>query len=81
MMLRGKLSNVQEQIARMTLPELIEYEATLWVWYDKLGHVKIGRSKKVVRIFSDSIVAQLNAIHREVEWRAGEKEWRNAAHS
>jgi hypothetical protein len=56
----------------MSLGELVRYEATLWTWMDKLNRSKMR---------SEGIVVQLNAIHREVEWRAMDKEWSNAAHS
>lgn len=44
-------------VTKMTLGELITYEAVLWRWMDKTkGAANIAR--------------QLNMIHREVEWRA-----------
>lgn len=65
---RPRLSKLQERIARMSVPELVEYEATLWRWVDRL------------KFKSQDVVTQLNAIHREVEWRAEDKDWRDAAH-
>jgi hypothetical protein len=58
-------------IARMSLTELIEYEALLWAWMEK-----VTRSK----LHCDNIIAQLNAIYREVEWRATQGDWDDAAH-
>jgi hypothetical protein len=69
---RARVSTLQEHITRMTMAELIRYEATLWQWMNRLDKSKMH---------SENIVVQLNAIHREVEWRAGEKEWQDAAHS
>jgi hypothetical protein len=56
----------------MPLADLIVYEATLWQWMDALNKRNMGSLR---------IVDQLNAIYREIEWRAGEKEWNDAAHS
>jgi phage pi2 protein 07 len=70
---RAQLADVTKiGITRMSLNELIEYEALLWTWMEK-----ITRSK----IHCDDVIAQLNAIHREVEWRATQKDWDDAAHS
>jgi hypothetical protein len=70
--LQKRLTKLQEQrITRMTLTELITYEAVLWRWMDKLDKSKMH---------SEDIVVQLNAIHREVEWRAMDAEWNHAAH-
>ena len=71
-LLTARLQLQEQRIARMPMNQLILYETVLWVWMDKLDKSKIR---------SENIVAQLNAIHREVEWRAGEREWQNAAHS
>lgn len=56
-----------EQFSTMPLSALIEYEKTLWRWADKVGSTA-------------AIADVLNAIYREVEWRAQEKDWRDAAH-
>lgn len=64
---RGRISNLDEKITKMTLSELTKYERLLWRWMDKTK----GAS---------SIARQLNMIHREVEWRAMDKDWRDAAH-
>jgi hypothetical protein len=70
---RPQLTEVTRMgITRMSLGELVEYEALLWAWMEK-----VTRSK----LHCDNIVAQLNAIYREVEWRATQKDWDNAAHS
>ena len=56
---KGKpmLSKMDEYITKMSMKELIDYEACLWNWMDKAGSpVDVAR--------------QLNMIHREVEWRA-----------
>ena len=42
-------------ISKMTMRQLIDYEAYLWGW--------MGNSPP-------NVVTVLNAIHREVEWRA-----------
>ena len=68
---RARLSTLQERITRMTLNESVRYEATLWQWMNRLDRSGIN---------SENIVSQLNAIHREVEWRAGQSEWDHAAH-
>ena len=70
---RTRLNDVTKLgITRMSLAELTEYEALLWTWMEK-----VTRSK----LHCDNIVAQLNAIYREVEWRATQEDWDNAAHS
>lgn len=46
----------------MTMKNLIAYEAILWRWMEKTN--------------APNIVNQLNAIHREVEWRCQEKDWK-----
>jgi hypothetical protein len=61
---RPRLSSLQERIAKMTMAELVTYDALLWSWVDRL------------KFQSEDIVNQLNAIHREVEWRAMDKDWR-----
>jgi hypothetical protein len=61
---RSRLSSLQERISKMTIPELVAYEAALWHWVDRLKYK------------SEDVVNQLNAIHREVEWRAADKDWR-----
>jgi hypothetical protein len=69
---RAELADVTKiGITRMSMSELIEYESLLWTWMEK-----VTRSK----LHCDNIVAQLNAIHREVEWRA-QGDWDNVAHS
>jgi hypothetical protein len=71
--LQHRLTKLQEQrITRMSMADLIVYEAALWRWMDKLDKSKVH---------SENIVVQLNAVHREVEWRAMDTEWSNAAHS
>jgi hypothetical protein len=59
-------------ITRMSMSELVEYEALLWAWMEK-----VTRSK----LHCDNIVAQLNAIYREIEWRSTQEDWDHAAHS
>jgi hypothetical protein len=66
---RTRLSRLEERITKMSISELIDYESSLWVWMDKC------KTRGV------DIINQLNAIHREVEWRAMDKDWRDAAHS
>lgn len=68
-MYRGRVTRFNEQrITKMSTGELILYEAELWDWMDKTkGAATIAR--------------QLNMIHREIEWRSMDKDWRNAAHS
>jgi hypothetical protein len=61
---RPRLSSLQERIARMTIAELVDYDNALWQWMDKL------------KFKSEDVVNQLNAVHREVEWRAQDKDWR-----
>ena len=61
---KPRLSKLQERISKMTLVELVEYEAALWRWVDRLKYK------------SEDVTNQLNAVHREVEWRAEDKEWR-----
>jgi hypothetical protein len=61
---RPRLSNLQERIAKMPMAELVTYDALLWSWMDRLKYK------------SQDVVNQLNAIHREVEWRAMDKDWR-----
>jgi hypothetical protein len=61
---RSRLSSLQERISKMTMAELIAYEAALWRWVDRLKYK------------SEDFTNQLNAVHREVEWRATDKDWR-----
>ncbi|HEY2530267.1 MAG TPA: hypothetical protein VGJ20_20415 [Xanthobacteraceae bacterium] len=56
-----------EDFAHMAMRELIEYEQKLWRWADTAGTTQ-------------GIADVLNAIYREVEWRAQEKAWRDAAY-
>ena len=56
-----------EKFCDMTMRELVEYEETLWRWADAAGG-------------THGITDVLNAIYREVEWRAQEREWRDAAY-
>ena len=56
-----------ENFSEMTMHELIEYEQKLWRWADATGSTQ-------------AIADVLNAIYREVEWRAQEREWRDAAY-
>jgi hypothetical protein len=63
---RVRLENAQERITRMSVNELIVYEGALWTWLEKITKSKLH---------SDRIVDQLNAIHREIEWRAMDAEW------
>ena len=59
---RGRLVKLPLFITRMTTRELIEYELTLWSWMDKTkGSANVAR--------------ELNAVHREVEWRAQDTDW------
>lgn len=48
-------------VSRMTMKELIAYEKHLWEW---------------MKDSPPDIVAILNTIHREVEWRAQDTEFR-----
>lgn len=66
---RKVLSKMDEHVTKMTMSELIDYERCLWVWMEK---TKLSPS--------DDIVRHLNMIHREVEWRAQERAWRDAAY-
>ena len=54
-------------ISRMTMTELAEFETRVWTLAE--------RTKFPLRA-----VDVLNAIYREVEWRAQERDWRNAAY-
>jgi hypothetical protein len=64
----GRVERLLDQkITKMSVRELIHYEAELWRWMDKTKG-------------TGTIALQLNAVHREIEWRAQEKEWRDAAH-
>lgn len=53
-------------ICKMTMPELIEFESRVW---------RLAEKTK----FPLRSVDVLNAIYREVEWRALGKDWRDAA--
>ena len=54
-------------LTNMTMSELVDYERLLWHWADTAGSTK-------------AIADILNSIYREVEWRAQEKAWRDAAY-
>jgi hypothetical protein len=56
-----------EDFASMSMTALIEYEQKLWRWADAVGSTQ-------------AIADVMNAIYREVEWRAQDKEWRDAAY-
>jgi hypothetical protein len=58
-----KLMNTTQQISKLPLDELVTYEAFLWECLEKLP-------------FSPTITTSLNAIHREVEWRAQDTEFK-----
>ena len=58
---------VMEDFPNMTMSQLMGYERELWRWADAVGSTV-------------AIADILNAIYREVEWRAQEKEWRDAAY-
>lgn len=51
-----------ENLAGMTMRELVDYESVMWEWAEK--------TKWPLRC-----IDVLNAIYREVEWRAQEREW------
>lgn len=55
-------------ICKMTMPELCEFEDRVW---------KLAERTK----FPMRAVDVLNAIYREVEWRALGKDWRDAANT
>jgi hypothetical protein len=53
----GRLIDLHQRITKMSMKQLIKYEALLWTWMDKADSpVDVAR--------------ELNSIHREVEWRA-----------
>lgn len=52
-----------ERLTKMTWDELIAYEAFLWECMEKLPS-------------SPTLATTLNAIHREVEWRAQDTEFK-----
>lgn len=55
---RGKLASLdmgEAPLTEMTTRELIRYEEYLWAW---------------MKGSPPNVVAVLNAIHREIEWRA-----------
>ena len=81
--LRGyvRVSANDERLTRMSLDDLVQLEALLWTWMEQLNRRKLRGKNFIEARHSDNIVYQLNAIHREVEWRAGQKDWDNAAHS
>jgi hypothetical protein len=58
---RPKLVNAA-QISKMTMPELETYEKFLWECMEKLPH-------------SPVLADTMNAIYREVEWRAQDTEF------
>jgi len=51
-----------DRLTKMDMDELIAYEAFLWECMEKLPN-------------SPNVVTTLNAIHREVEWRAQDTEF------
>lgn len=66
-MYRNRLLRLdQQRITKLTIAELIDYERELWTWMDKTGGAA-------------NIARQLNMIHREVEWRAQDREWHDDA--
>jgi hypothetical protein len=60
---RPRVIKRPEQISRMTMPDLIALEAFLWKCMD-------------TKIANPSVVHTLNVIHREVEWRAQDPEFK-----
>jgi hypothetical protein len=56
----------QTALTKMRTSDLIAYEKYLWRWMKKSP---------------PNIVALLNAIHREIEWRSMDKEWDRAQNS
>jgi len=63
-MFRGRVMTLDTgmtMITQMTMRELIEYEKFLWGW--------MGKSPP-------NVVTALNAIYREVEWRAQDTAFR-----
>jgi hypothetical protein len=60
---RPRVIKRKEQLSRMSMPDLIALEAFLWRCMDtKYAH--------------PSVVDTLNSIHREVEWRAQDPEFK-----
>ena len=59
---RNRLIDLDLHITKLTMNDLVKYEAVLWRWMDKTG----GSAK---------IARQLNMVHREVEWRAQDTEF------
>ena len=53
--------SLDDPLTKMSLRQLVEFEAYLWTW---------------MKNSPPSIVQILNAIHREVEWRAQDTDWR-----
>ena len=63
---RGTLRKVDFEdrpLTKMTMRELIDYEKCLWRW---------------MATSPPNIVQVLNAIYREVEWRAQDTNWRKS---
>jgi hypothetical protein len=50
------------RITKLRMNELIRLERLLWTWMDKTGGAA-------------NIARLLNIIHREVEWRAMDRNW------
>jgi hypothetical protein len=50
------------RITKLRMNELIRLERLLWTWMDKTGGAA-------------NIAKLLNIIHREVEWRAMDRNW------
>ena len=53
---KGKLMTTRESVAKMTMQELIDYEAALWGFMTEDPPF--------------SVVTALNNVYQEVEWRA-----------
>ena len=56
---RPRLEPIQRGLTRMSMQELIDFEAVLWKWLDSCVSAR----------------TMLNAVHREVEWRAQDSEF------
>lgn len=54
---RPRLIKKMEQVSKMSMPDLIAFEAFLWKCMD-------------TKLVQPAVVDYLNTIHREVEWRA-----------
>jgi hypothetical protein len=50
------------RVTKLRMNELIRLERLLWTWMDKTGGAA-------------NIAKLLNIIHREVEWRAMDRNW------